>query len=250
MTAFSLQGRKALITGGSRGIGRAIALELAAAGADVAINYAGSRLAAEQVADECRALGVNAVAVQADISQTAEVERMFAEVQSALSGIDILINNAGITRDGLLLRMSDEDIDTVLATNLRGAMICARAAVKLMLKQRYGRIISVSSVVALSGNVGQVNYAAAKAGLIGMSKSLARELAGRGITVNVVAPGFIATDMTAALGAAQQEQMLNAIPMKRVGTPQDVANVVRFLASDAAAYVTGEVVRVDGGMAM
>lgn len=248
MTAFSLKGRRALVTGGGRGIGRAIALELAAAGADVAINYAGSHLAAEQTAAACRELGVRARAIQADISRTDEVERLFDEAKAALGGVDILVNNAGITRDSLLLRMSDDDIDSVLATNLRGAMLCSRAAAKLMIKARFGRIISISSIVALCGNAGQANYAAAKAGLIGMSKSLAKELAVRGITVNAVAPGFIRTDMTAALTEAQQEEMLAKVPIKRPGEPWDVAAVVRFLASDEAAYITGQVISVDGGM--
>lgn len=247
---FALTGRRALVTGAARGIGRAVALELAAAGADVVINYAGSKSAAEQLADECRALGVRATAIQADISKGDEVAALFAQAVDFLGGLDILVNNAGITRDGLLLRLSDDDIDAVLATNLRGAMLCARSAAKIMLKQRAGRIVSISSVVALRGNAGQVNYAAAKAGLIGMSKSLARELAGRGITVNVVAPGFISTDMTATLTEAQQAQMLAGVPMGRAGEPQDVAAVVRFLASDAAAYITGQVLSVDGGMAM
>lgn len=249
MTAFSLKGKRALVTGGSRGIGRAIALELAAAGADVVINYAGSHAAAEQTAAACQEFGAKAVAIQADISQADEVECLFAKAKEALGSVDILVNNAGITRDALLLRMSDDDIDSVLATNLRGAMLCSRAAAKLMIKARFGRIISISSVVALCGNAGQANYAAAKAGLIGMSKSLAKELAGRGITVNVVAPGFITTDMTAVLTEAQQREMLAGVPMKRAGEPKDVAAVVRFLSSDEAAYITGQVISVDGGMA-
>lgn len=248
MTAFSLSGKRALVTGAARGIGRAIACELAAAGADVVINYAGSREAAEQVAADCRALGVRALAVQADVADSAAVARLFAESVEFLGGLDILVNNAGITRDGLLLRLSDDDIDKVLATNLRGAMLCARAAAKIMLKQRSGRIINISSVVALCGNAGQTNYAAAKAGLIGMSKSLARELGGRGVTVNVLAPGFIETDMTAVLSDGQREQMLSRVPLGRAGLPQDVANAVRFLAADEAGYITGQVLGIDGGM--
>lgn len=248
MTAFSLSGKRALVTGAARGIGRAIACELAAAGADVVINYAGSREAAEQVAADCRALGVRALAVQADVADSAAVARLFAESVEFLGGLDILVNNAGITRDGLLLRLSDDDIDKVLATNLRGAMLCARAAAKIMLKQRSGRIINISSVVALCGNAGQTNYAAAKAGLIGMSKSLARELGGRGVTVNVLAPGFIETDMTAVLSDGQREQMLSRVPLGRAGLPQDVANAVRFLAADEAGYITGQVLGIDGSM--
>lgn len=248
MTALSLSGKRALVTGAARGIGRAIACELAAAGADVVINYAGSREAAEQVAADCRALGVRALAVQADVADSAAVARLFAESVEFLGGLDILVNNAGITRDGLLLRLSDDDIDKVLATNLRGAMLCARAAAKIMLKQRSGRVINISSVVALCGNAGQTNYAAAKAGLIGMSKSLARELGGRGVTVNVLAPGFIETDMTAVLSDGQREQMLSRVPLGRAGLPQDVANAVRFLAADEAGYITGQVLGIDGGM--
>lgn len=250
MTAFDLTGRRALVTGAGRGIGRAVAYGLAAAGADVVINYAGSRAAAEQVAADCRAFGSKALAVQADVSNNADVARLFAEATEFLGGLDILVNNAGITRDGLLLRLSDDDIEKVLDVNLLGAMFCARAAAKVMLKQRRGRIISISSVVALHGNVGQANYAAAKAGLIGMSKSLARELGGRGVTVNVLAPGFIETDMTAELGAAQRERLLAGVPLGRAGQPQDVANAVRFLASDEASYITGQVLGIDGGMAI
>lgn len=248
MTAFDLSGKRALVTGAGRGIGRAIALELAAAGADVVINYAGSRAAAEEVAEECRKLGAKAVAIQADVSSADDVARLFSEAVEFLGGLDILVNNAGITRDGLLLRLSDADIDEVLAVNLRGALLCARAAAKVMLRQRCGRIISISSVVGVRGNAGQANYAAAKAGLIGMSKALARELGGRGVTVNVLAPGFIESDMTAALSAAVREQMLAGVSLGRAGVPQDVAGAVRFLASDEAGYITGQVLGIDGGM--
>lgn len=248
MMAFDLTGKRALVTGAGRGIGRAIALELAAAGADVVINYAGSRAAAEEVAEECRKLGAKAVAIQADVSSADDVARLFGEAVEFLGGLDILVNNAGITRDGLLLRLSDADIDEVLAVNLRGALLCARAAAKVMLRQRCGRIISISSVVGVRGNAGQANYAAAKAGLIGMSKALARELGGRGVTVNVLAPGFIESDMTAGLSAAVRGQMLAGVPLGRAGVPQEVAGAVRFLASDEAGYITGQVLGIDGGM--
>lgn len=251
MSVFGdLTGKKALITGGGRGIGRAIALEFAAAGADVAINYVGSAEEAQDTATECEKLGVQAVIISADVSKADEVAAMFEQALAQLGRIDILVNNAGITRDALLLRLSDDDYDNVLAVNLRGAFLCMRQAAKLMLKQRYGRIISLSSVVALRGNAGQVNYAASKAGLIGMTKSLARELAGRGVTVNALAPGFIQTAMTDAIPEAAKTQMLAGIPAGRLGQPEDVAAAAHFLASDAAAYITGQVLRVDGGMAM
>lgn len=245
-----LTGKKALITGGGRGIGRAIALEFAAAGADVAINYVGSADEAQETAAACEKLGVKAVIIPADVSKTDEVAAMFEQTLAQLGRLDILVNNAGITRDALLLRLSDEDYDKVLAVNLRGAFLCMRQAAKLMLKQRGGRIISLSSVVALRGNAGQVNYAASKAGLIGMTKSLARELAGRGVTVNALAPGFIQTAMTDAIPEAAKANMLAGIPAGRLGQPEDVAAAAHFLASDAAAYITGQVLRVDGGMAM
>ncbi|HIU09847.1 MAG TPA: 3-oxoacyl-[acyl-carrier-protein] reductase [Candidatus Avidehalobacter gallistercoris] len=251
MSVFGdLTGKKALITGGGRGIGRAIALEFAAAGADVAINYVGSAEEAQDTAAECEKLGVQAFIISADVSKADEVAAMFEQALAQLGRIDILVNNAGITRDALLLRLSDDDYDNVLAVNLRGAFLCMRQAAKLMLKQRSGRIISLSSVVALRGNAGQVNYAASKAGLIGMTKSLARELAGRGVTVNALAPGFIQTAMTDAIPEAAKTQMLAGIPAGRLGQPEDVAAAAHFLASDAAAYITGQVLRVDGGMAM
>lgn len=250
MTDLRLDGKCALVTGGGRGIGRAIALELAAAGADVLINYAGSAAAAEQTAAACREYGVNAWTAAADVSQSGQVDQLFAQAAELMGRLDILVNNAGITRDGLMLRLSDEDFDRVIATNLKGAFMCARRAARLMLKQRAGRIISLSSVVALRGNAGQTNYAAAKAGLIGMTKSLARELAARGITVNAVAPGFIETAMTDSLPEQAKARMLAGIPLGRAGQPAEVAGAVRFLASDAAAYITGQVLCIDGGMAM
>lgn len=245
-----LAGKRALITGGSRGIGKAIALKLAAAGADIMLNYFGDTAEAEAAAAECRAYGVRAAICPGDVGKTEDVEALFAATVAELSGVDILINNAGITRDNLLLRLSDEDFDRVLNTNLRGAFLCMRSAAKLMLRQRFGRIISISSVVALRGNAGQVNYAASKAGIIGMTKSLAREAAGRNVTVNALAPGFIETDMTAVLPESVREKMLAGIPAGRMGQPEDVAAAALFLASPQAGYITGQVLRVDGGMAM
>lgn len=249
MSEKILAGKRALITGGSRGIGKAIALKLAEAGADVMMNYFGDIAEAEAAAAECRAFGVKVAICPGDVSNSEDVEQLFKAAVAELGGVDILVNNAGITRDGLLLRMSDEDFDKVLATNLRGAFLCMRAAAKLMLKQRFGRIVSISSVVALRGNAGQVNYAASKAGIIGMTKSLAREAASRNVTVNALAPGFIETDMTAVLPAAVREKMLAGIPAGRMGQPEDVAAAALFLASPAASYITGQVLRVDGGMA-
>ena len=245
-----LDGKTALVTGASRGIGRAIALRLAAEGARVAINYAGNVKAAEEVKAAVEAAGGAAILCQADISDSAAVEAMVADVVKEFGTIDILVNNAGITRDTLLMRMKDEDFAKVLDTNLKGVFYCTKAVAKLMMKKRSGRIVNMASVVGLVGNAGQTNYAAAKAGVIGFSKSAARELASRGITVNVVAPGFIGTDMTAVLPEAVKEKTLAGIPLGKMGEPEDVANAVLFLASDQASYITGQVVNVDGGMAM
>ncbi len=246
----TLKGRRALVTGGNRGMGRAIALQLAEAGADIMINFVGSEAEAEATAAECRAFGVQAACCYADISKEEDVTKLFAEMVQQLGGVDILVNNAGITRDALLLRLSADDFDAVLSTNLRGAFLCMKQASKLMMKQRFGRIINISSVVALRGNAGQVNYAASKAGIIGMTKSLARELASRNVTVNALAPGFIETAMTAELPEAVRAKMLEGIPAGRMGQPEDVAAAALFLASPQAAYITGQVLRVDGGMAM
>lgn len=245
-----LDGKCALVTGASRGIGRAIALKLASEGAKVALNFAGSAAAAEEVKKEIEAAGGEAITVQADVSDPTSVEAMVQTVSEAFGQIDILVNNAGITRDGLLLRMKDEDFDAVINTNLKGIFYTTKLVSKLMMKKRFGRIVNMASVVGLTGNAGQTNYAAAKAGVIGFSKSAAKELAARGITVNMVAPGFIETDMTAVIPEKAKEAMMGGIPLGRAGKPEDVANAVLFLVSDQAAYITGQVLKVDGGMVM
>ena len=247
---MSLEGKFALVTGGGRGIGRAICLELARQGAAVAVNYSGSAAAAEQTAQDCAALGAEAFALQADVSDGDVCTAMVKQVTERFGRLDILVCNAGVTRDGLMLMMKDEDWDKVLDTNLKGAFHCMRAAYRTMMKQKYGRIVAVSSIVALRGNPGQANYAASKAGLIGLVKSMAKELAGRGVTVNAVAPGYIETDMTAAMPEKAREAMLATIPMGRPGQGEDVARAAAFFAGDAASYVTGQVLCVDGGMAV
>lgn len=250
MMDMGISGKTALITGGGRGIGRAICLALAAEGANIAINYIGGSEEAEETAAECAALGVRVMTVEADVACAEAVEAMFDKVEKELGGVDILVNNAGITRDTLLVRMTDEDFDKVISVNLRGVYLCMRRAARGMMKRRFGRIISLSSVVGLRGNAGQVNYAAAKAGIIGMTKSLARELASRGVTVNALAPGYIETAMTAAIPEAAQAKMLADIPAARAGQPEDVAAAAVFLASAQAGYITGHVLNIDGGMAM
>ena len=242
--------KTAVVTGGSRGLGRAICLELAQGGANVVLCYAGNEAAANETVAACESLGAKAVAIRCDVSKEDEVKALMDAALKTFGRIDILVNNAGITRDGLLMMMKPEDFDAVIAANLRGAFLCMKAVARQMVKQRYGRIVNLSSVVGLHGNAGQVNYAASKAGVIGMTKSLAKELASRGVTVNAVAPGFIATDMTAAMTDAAKEATLAAIPMSRLGAPEDVARAVAFLASDEAAYITGQVLAVDGGMSM
>lgn len=247
---MKLEGKKALVTGASRGIGRAIALALAAEGADVVVNYAGSEAAAKEVAAEIEAMGRKAFVVQADISSNEAATAMVDEVVKEFGRIDILVNNAGITRDGLLMRMKEEDWDAVLATNLKGVFNCTKAAVKYMMKQKAGKIVSISSVVGLMGNAGQANYAAAKAGVIGFTKSVAKEVAVRGINVNAVAPGFIKTDMTSVLSDNVVEGMLTSIPLHKLGETTDIAKAVVFLVSDDANYITGQTLHVDGGMVM
>ncbi len=247
---LNLTDKVAVVTGGSRGIGRAIATTLAAAGAAVVVNYKGNQAAADAVVAEIAGAGGQAVALQADVSQQAEVEQLFKAVLERFGKIDILVNNAGITRDGLLLRMKEDDFDAVLATNLRGVFLCTKAVLRPMTKARGGRIINISSVVGLMGNAGQANYAAAKAGIIGFTKSTAREMASRSITVNAVTPGYIETELTGVLSDQIKGAILENIPLGRLGSPQDVANLVCFLASDAAAYITGQTLTVDGGMVM
>ena len=248
--SLNLSGKVALVTGGSRGIGRAIALRLAADGAKVALNFSSNVAKAEEVKSAIEAQGGAAMLVQGDVSSLAVVTELVKQVVDEWGRLDILINNAGITRDNLLLKMSEDDFDKVIATNLKGVFNCTKAVTKLMMRQRGGRIVNMASVVGLKGNISQTNYAAAKAGIIGFTKSAARELESRGVTVNAVAPGMIDTDMTAALSEKVKAAMLSEIPVGRAGTPEDVANAVAFLVSDEAAYITGQVLSVDGGLVM
>ncbi|MDR1712806.1 MAG: 3-oxoacyl-[acyl-carrier-protein] reductase [Coriobacteriales bacterium] len=254
----------ALVTGGGRGIGRAICLALAQAGHDVAINYAGNAAAAEETRALCeqaarqfahtvnddRGGGARFATFAADVSEAQGVESLFEQVEATLGSVGILVNNAGITRDALLLRMSEEDFDAVLDTNLKGAFLCCKRASRNMVKQRGGRIVNITSVVGIAGNPGQANYAASKAGLIGLTKTLARELGSRNITVNAVAPGFIATDMTDAMPEEARTAVQAGIALRRAGQPEDIAALVAFLAGDAASYITGQVICVDGGMTL
>lgn len=245
-----LSGKNALVTGGSRGIGKSIALALAGAGANVVINYTSNATAAEAVVKEIEALGVKGLAVKGNISNGDEVNEMINQIEEVFPQIDILINNAGITKDNLIIRMKEEEWDAVMDVNLKGTFLATKAVARKMIKQKHGKIINISSVVGVMGNPGQANYCASKAGVIGFTKSLAKELAGKGINVNAIAPGFIDTDMTAVLSDNVKDQMLSHIPLKRYGKPEDIANLILFLSSDLSNYITGQVIHVDGGMVM
>ena len=245
-----LTGKVALVTGASRGIGRAVALKLADAGAKIAINFAGNLEKAEEVKAEIESRGGEAILVQGKVDNFEVVNAIVKKIVETWGTVDILINNAGINRDNLLLKMTETEFDEVIATNLKGVFNCTKAVTRIMMKQRSGKIVNMTSVVGLTGNAGQANYAAAKSGIIGFTKSVAKELAARGVNVNAIAPGFITTDMTAKLPEKIKEETLKQIPMEKFGTPEDVANLAAFLVSDQAAYITGQVINVDGGMAM
>ena len=247
---MKLAGKVALVTGASRGIGRAVALKLAAEGAKIAINFAGNLAKAEEVKTAIENIGGEALLVQGDVSDFEKVNEIVKKIVDTWGKLDILVNNAGITRDNLLLKMSESDFDSVIATNLKGVFNCTKAVTRLMMKQHSGRIVNMSSVVGIMGNAGQANYSAAKAGVIGFTKSAAREFAPRGITVNAVAPGFIDTDMTDAIPDKIKADLVTKIPIGRIGNPDDIANAVLFFVSEESAYITGQVICVDGGMAM
>lgn len=245
-----LKGKCAIVTGAAKGIGKAIALKLASLGANIVLNYRSSEEKAIETENEIKALGVEVLRVKGDISNISDVENLVNTAKEKFGKIDIMVNNAGITKDTLILRMKEEDFNSVIDVNLKGVFNCLKTITPVMVKQKSGKIINLSSVVGIAGNAGQVNYAASKAGVIGMTKSLAKEIGARGITVNAVAPGFIETDMTEVLGEKFKEETKKAIPLKRLGKPEDVANVVAFLASEDADYITGQVIQVDGGMVM
>jgi len=247
---FSLAGRSAIVTGGGRGIGRSIATELARAGANLVITYRENSSLAEAAARELRALGAACQTCKADVRDGGDIERAVNECLQAFGSVDILVNNAGMTNDNLLMRLSEEAWDEVLDTNLRGTFLATKAVLRPMIRSRWGRIINITSVVGVSGNAGQANYTAAKAGIIGFTRSVALEVASRGITVNAVAPGFVLTDLTAGLADEQKETIKDRIPMKRYGETNEISPIVAFLASDAAAYITGQTVNVDGGLVM
>ncbi|MNB85502.1 3-oxoacyl-[acyl-carrier-protein] reductase FabG [compost metagenome] len=246
----ALKGQTALVTGGSRGIGRSIALALAEQGVKVAVNYSGSEAAAQETVARIAELGSEGIALKGNVGSSEQAENLVKEVINTWGRIDILINNAGITRDNLIMRMKEEEFDQVIETNLKGVFNCLKAVTRPMMKQRYGRIINISSVVGVTGNPGQINYTAAKAGVIGMTKSAARELASRGITVNCIAPGFIDTDMTRELSDEVRSELVKGIPLAQLGRPEDIANTAVFLVSQGAAYMTGQTLHVDGGMYM
>ncbi|MEK7264137.1 MAG: 3-oxoacyl-[acyl-carrier-protein] reductase [Bacteroidota bacterium] len=247
---LSLENKIALITGGSRGIGKAIAIALAQAGCNIAFTYRSAQQQAEEVAEEIRSLNRDVKIYQANVASTAETKTVVDDVVKTFQRLDILVNCAGITKDGLLMRMKEEDFDDVIATNLKGVFNYTQAASRQMMSQRAGKIINITSVIGLMGNAGQSNYAASKAGIIGFTKSIAKELASRNIQVNAIAPGFIETEMTGALNEEQRKQILDKIPLKRIAQPQEIGNVVCFLASSAADYITGQTLCVDGGMVM
>ncbi len=247
---MNLEGKSALVTGASRGIGREIALELARQGANVAVNFSGSEAKANEVVDEIKALGREAFAVKCDVSNSEEVAAMVKGTIDTFGKLDILVNNAGITKDNLLMRMKEEEWDDVININLKGVFLCTKAVTRQMMKQRVGRIINIASVVGVSGNPGQANYVAAKAGVIGLTKTTAKELASRNITVNAVAPGFITTDMTDKLSEEVKTEMLKQIPLARLGEPKDIAKMTAFLASDDSSYITGQTLHINGGMVM
>jgi len=243
-----MSAKVALVTGSSRGIGRSIALRLAADGFQVVVNYRSGAEAAAEVVGAIEAAGGEALAIQADVTEGTAVEALVAQTLERFGRVDVLVNNAGVTRDGLLMRMKDEDWDMVIATNLRSVFLASRAVLRVMMRQRAGRIINITSISGLSGNAGQCNYAAAKAGIVGFTRSLAKEAGSRGITVNAVAPGYVPTDLTSDLPQALLDEAVKVTPLGRLGSPQDVAGAVSFFASDDAAFITGQVLRVDGGM--
>ena len=247
---MDLSERVAIVTGGGQGIGRAIALRLAEAGANVVINDVGDSTPADDIAEEIRKMGSESLVVLADISQSAEVARLVDSTVEQFGRVDILVNNAGITRDQLIMRMSDDEWDKVLGINLKGVFLCSKAVMRPMMKQRWGRIISISSIVGLIGNAGQANYDSAKAGIIGLTRTIAKEVASRGITANAIAPGFIDTAMTQQLPEGRKQELMNQVPLGFLGTPRDIAEVVAFLASEEARYITGQVLTVDGGISL
>lgn len=243
-----LKGKCAIVTGGGRGIGKAIALKLAEQGANIVINYRNSEKEAEELVNAIDEMGGSALAIKADVSKFDEAEKLIKGAQEKFGAVDILVNNAGITKDNLMLRMKEEDFDNVIAVNLKGCFNCIKHVSSVMLKQKSGRIINISSVIGLVGNAGQANYAASKAGILGLTKSVAKELGSRGITVNAIAPGYIETDMTDGLPQKVKDTIMESVPLKRIGKTSDVADLAAFLASDSASYITGQVINVDGGM--